>query len=139
MSECTDCPETGEVLQPTQTYVFVYAGGPPHAQYLALRQLLPAGNIIPQYGIVSITDQGWIQYRDGQDTTSPAGWEEVEKGLYKPLWPECAVRVLRARLLDNGLLTLQCGCADPRTGRRSMNALTLPDCQQCQMRTRITY
>jgi hypothetical protein len=137
---CEDCPET-PIVPPADNkpFMIVYTGGPPHAQYLALRQALPARdpNVIPQYGVLTITDQGWLQYKDGQDTKAPAGWEEVEPGLYRPTWIPCAHRTVRGQMLDSGLLTLACSCFDPRTGRKFKDQLVPSDCEQCQWRTPI--
>ena len=111
-------------------------GGPAHAQYLVLRQLIPPHNpnIVTKYGWPSIRDDGCIVYSEGEMPPTPDGFEAIEPRVLRPTWPFCPYRVLRVKLQDTGLLNIEAACCNPLTENIKLPKLSLPDCQGCTAR-----
>jgi hypothetical protein len=131
---CTNCPEPESL--PHGLYNILYMGGPAVAQYLMLRRAIPAHdqNVIRQYGWPTITDNGWLQYSEGQEPPIPEGWETAGPRIFKPIWPPCKSRMLKATVLDNGVLRVEAVCLHPATGRAFNETITLAACQECPHR-----
>ena len=91
---CKDCPDPQSVTDTSYHYI-LYLGGPAHAQFLALRQLIPARNkdYIAKYE-PSIRDDGSIVYSGGIPPVLE-GFRLVD-GAFVPQWPLCPYRVLKS-------------------------------------------
>lgn len=125
---CTNCPETEAGV----VHYIVYTGGGPKAQYLVLRNIIPSQEgVIPQYGILTITDRGELRYVGGQEAPVQEGWEKSGE-LHRPIWPNCCHRALKVQMQDTGLLTVEGRCMSP--SMRLHKTLTLIECKACKNR-----
>ena len=134
--DCENCPEAQAAGQQPGYAHIIYTGGPAHVQYVVMRQLIPPRdpNIVTKYGWPSIRNDGGIEYSDGEMPPTPEGFEAVGPRLFRPLWPFCPYKILRARLQDTGLLEVEAICCHPPSGKMHLKALALTDCQNCPVR-----
>ena len=134
--ECTSCPEVQAANRQSGYAHIIYTGGPAHAQYLVLRQLIPPRNpeIVTKHGWPSILNSGSIAYTGGEAPPPPEGFAVVAPGVFQPQWPFCPYKMLRAQLQDTGQLDVAALCCHPPSGKADLKPLLLADCQQCAVR-----
>jgi hypothetical protein len=132
-SDCKNCPDAEAAAGWSGCTRILYMGGPAHAQYLVMRQLIPPRNpnVVTKHGWPSIRDDGCIVYSEGETPPTPEGFEAVEPKVFRPRWPFCPYRVLRVRLQDTGLLNIEATCCNPLTDNIKLAKLALADCQHC--------
>ncbi len=133
VSDCQNCPDAEAAAGWSGCTRILYMGGPAHAQYLVMRQLIPPRNpnIVTKHGWPSIRDDGCIVYSEGETPPTPEGFEAIEPKVFRPRWPFCPYRVLRVRLQDTGLLNIEATCCNPLTDNIKLPKLALADCQDC--------
>ena len=133
---CIGCPDLPEGMTPSNNFHILYTVGSDLDVYRALRRAIPAGdvNIIPQYGHLKVTDDGCLEYANGQQPPVPEGFVAETPFLLRPAWPSCKYRMLKGRLEDSGALSLAGLCLNPLSGKKHTEPLTLAFCAACQSR-----
>ena len=131
---CQNCPNN--VPEHSVPFTILYSGGPPQKQYRALRQVIPPRdpNLALPYGWPSITDDGCIQYAGGHEPPVPEGWERAAPMVFRPVWPTCQSRALRAQVMEDGRLRVEGVCFHPATRELFNQVVTLAACHRCSHR-----
>ncbi len=130
---CKDCPHPVSAVFPTVDTI--YLGGPRHAQYLVIRQMIPPHDpsVITKYGWPTGQDDGSFVYTEGEELPAMEGFE-VAGRVVRPLWPFCPSRSLRAALQDTGLLQIEARCMNSLAGQPPWQPIRLTACQNCSFK-----
>jgi hypothetical protein len=129
---CEGCPE----LHSDGAHYIVYAGGPEHAPFAAMRALpKPTVDIIRRFSYPTIHKDGRIEYpEDGPTPPIPEGYQALTPWVLKPIWVFCSFRLYQVRLHDEGYLEIIGKCANPASGIRGNESPTNAFCQTCPKR-----
>lgn len=128
---CNNCPDANT---PTGVLFIVYAGGPPHTPFAAMRAAVPNDTIIRRYRPVVHPD-GRIEYnRDVPAPPVPEGYRANDPWILQPVWVSCIFRGYRVQTLDDGTLKIEASCFQAKSGTRGHEIITNDFCHNCPVR-----
>jgi len=134
---CENCPDAAALANPGVVTI-VYTGGPPHGPFAAVRAAIPRDGVIRRYE-ATVHPDGRISYnRDVPAPPVPVGYaRDTDPWTLRPVWTPCVYRSYRARIQDDGTLTIAAFCLHPHSGRPTQTALTPAGCEGCATCVRI--
>jgi hypothetical protein len=123
-----DCPEDQPrpIPQGGCNYL-AHAGGPATGLYRLVEQAIPAVELA--HGRPTVHPDGSLEF-PGPPPAIP-GYRAEGRRLY-PIWPPCALRMLRVQVIDK-TLNIAGLCGNPEAGQFSLEA-TPDQCQNCPAR-----
>ena len=126
---CSDCPDTQpRPSAPAGCNYIAYSGGPMNSLYRLLDQAIPA-DVELIHGRPIVHADGSLEFAGDPPTLS--GYRR-EGSCLRPVWPPCAMRMLRVQVVD-GLLTVSGVCGRPQAEYLSLE-IGLDQCQSCPAR-----
>jgi hypothetical protein len=120
------CPEPAPV--PNGCNYIIYSGGPIENVYRLVEHAIPADAELT-HGRPTVCTDGSLEFAG--DPPILSGYRREGLRLC-PIWPPCALRMLKVQVLDNQL-AVDGMCGNPKTEHFG-HEVTLEQCQECSVR-----
>lgn len=91
-------------------------------------------NMIPTLTVAKMDAHGVLSYpKDGPKPACPEGFEAIDDYTFKPLWPNCKMRMGGLKYLENKEVEIKMICNHPEAPHFS-KFVVLDDCAGCPLR-----